>query len=89
MKEPLVSDRPMKMLLALAVIALWGLLLRPLFTPTPVQAQSAAASSTSACLQVTENGKIYVTTDRELIVYQLDKTNKIKVLDARPLTSAP
>src|SRR3712207_4651250 len=36
----MTTDRTTKTLLVLIAIALWGILLRPLLTPTPAQAQS-------------------------------------------------
>jgi hypothetical protein len=40
-----MSDRTTKFLLTLIAIALWGLLLRPAFTPAPTHAAEAAAPS--------------------------------------------
>lgn len=49
-----MTDRTMKFLLALLVIGVWGLLLRPLFTAAPAQAQAGARSSIPTVLSKTE-----------------------------------
>gem|GEM_PF-5124001 len=43
------QDRSTKLLLTLLVIGLWGLLLRPYVTPTPVQAQGKATRKYELC----------------------------------------
>jgi hypothetical protein len=65
-----MADRTTKALLALIVLALWGLLLRPALTPVPTQAADDQPGQT---MVVTNNG-VYVFT-RSGHVFLLDPFN--------------
>ena len=47
-------DRPMKVLLALLVAGIWGLLLRPLFILAPAQAQDQSGQAATSLITKTE-----------------------------------
>jgi hypothetical protein len=60
----MMFDRTAKLLLALIVLGLWGLLLRPVFTPVPARAQvQSALQLTSPVLAIhPTTGMVYLAT---------------------------
>jgi hypothetical protein len=57
-------DRTTKMLLATIALALWGLLLRPVFTPVPIHADTAPAAPNP--------NPVFTVTDKGLYLYHSD-----------------
>jgi hypothetical protein len=67
-----MTDRTAKALLVAIAVALWGILLRPLFTPAPVQAQrnGPAGGAGAPAIHQAQNGVLYVAADGYLSMYQ-------------------
>jgi hypothetical protein len=81
-----MADRTTKVLLAVVAAGLWGLLLRPAFTPSPVQAQRPPSAPPMAIAAMSPvygdhgnfRGAVFVATGGE--VYQFDLNNKQPVM---------
>jgi hypothetical protein len=81
-----MQDRTIKFLLATVAVALWGLLLRPLLTSTPVQAapQAQPPAYPAIALPTQYSGMIYVVQDRTLYKCQ-DLGGKVQIISRTPL----
>lgn len=80
MNTNVLSHRFLEKVLVLICIALWGLLLRPLFQPAPVQAQAVPASLVSApsgpvVFQPTEGLPYMVVTNNSISLWYLEVPN--------------
>jgi hypothetical protein len=65
------TDRTTKVLLLLIAIGLWGLLLRPLLAPSPVQAQGASSSAFAPV--VAADGYVYVVAHDRIGAFFIDR----------------
>jgi hypothetical protein len=78
-EETTMGDRTTKALLALIVLALWGLLLRPLVGAQPVHAQEPAHAM---AMQV-ENGYLCIIDTGFVYVYNLKEKEPVRILHER------
>ena len=84
-------DRTSKSLLLLLVVGVWGLLLRPFFTPPPVQAQSpspkpaslTAISVTGDNFYLYQEGKLYIYGFEGAIKRREAHRKRLKILEGK------
>lgn len=80
-----MADRTTRVLLVLITVALWGVLLRPLFTTTPAQAQqpppprqAAPVAASSSCPAIFADQKnVFVAAEGYLTVFRRDDFGNI------------
>jgi hypothetical protein len=73
------KDAVTKFLLATIAVALWGILLRPLIQPTPVQAdqQKSPPLSTAVAIATEYNGSFVVVYNGKISTWSIDNPSGI------------
>jgi hypothetical protein len=68
----MTKDRTIKLLLFALILGVWGLLLRPSFTPTPAQAQEKGSSPGTNGIVVTGDSIFFAASDGSLYKFDLN-----------------